>query len=162
MSRTATCFFTGRLAKDPELIVRQRADGTSFSILKINIITNSPRKVNGEWKEKSHGFFVDLFGPLAETLFQNKTLLKGDLVNLDCDIENNSYEKNGMTIYTNEFKLVDFTRLVRAPSNKTATATANANPMAYADDYSSTPVFAGIPQNTVVPSPSPVDQDCPF
>ena len=160
MSRTATCFFTGRLAKDPELIVRQRTDGTEFSILKLNIITNSSRKVNGEWKEKSHGFFVDLFGPLAETLFQNKTLLKGDLVNLDCDIENNSYEKNGMTIYTNEFKLVDFTRLVRAPSNRTATA--NANPMAYADDYSNTPVSASIPQNTVVPSPSPVDEDCPF
>ena len=53
MSRTATCLFTGRLAKDPELMVRQRADGTEFSILKLNIITNSPRKVNGEWKEKS-------------------------------------------------------------------------------------------------------------
>ena len=65
-----------------------------------------------------------------------------------------------MTIYSNEFKLVDFTRLVRAPSNRTATA--NANPMAYADDYSNTPVSASIPQNTVVPSPSPVDEDCPF
>ena len=57
MSRTATCFFTGRLAKDPELIVRQRADGTSFSILKLNIITNSPRKVNGEWKELRESVF---------------------------------------------------------------------------------------------------------
>ena len=160
MSRTATCFFTGRLAKDPELIVRQRTDGTEFSILKLNIITNSSRKVNGEWKEKSHGFFVDLFGPLANTLYQNKTLAKGDLVNLDCDIENSSYEKNGMTIYTNEFKLVDFTRLVRAPSNRTATA--NANPMAYADDYSSPQVSAGIPQNTVIPTASPIDRDCPF
>ena len=160
MSRTATCFFTGRLAKDPELVVRKRPDGTEFSILKLNIITNSPRKVNGEWKEKSHGFFVDLFGPLANTLYQNRTLLKGDLVNLDCDIENSSYEKNGMTIYTNEFKLVDFTRLVRAPSNRTATA--NANPMTYADDYSSTPVSAGIPQNTVIPNAGPIDQDFPF
>ena len=156
MSRTATCFFTGRLAKDPELIVRQRADGTEFSILKLNIITNSSRKVDGEWKEKSHGFFVDLFGPLANTLYQNKTLLKGDLVNLDCDIENNSYEKNGMTIYTNEFKLVDFTRLVRAPSNRTATA--NANPMAYADQ---TDIPVGF-TNAVIPNAGPIDDDCPF
>ena len=156
MSRTATCFFTGRLAKDPELIVRKRTDGTEFSILKLNIITNSSRKVNGEWKEKSHGFFVDLFGPLAETLYQNKTLLKGDLVNLDCDIENNSYEKNGMTIYTNEFKLVDFTRLVRAPSNRTATA--NANPMAYVDQ---TDVPVGF-MTANVPNAGPIDQNCPF
>ena len=160
MSRTATCFFTGRLAKDPELMVRKRPDGTEFSILKLNIITNSPRKVNGEWKEKSHGFFVDLFGPLANTLYQNKTLLKGDLVNLDCDIENNSYEKNGMTIYTNEFKLVDFTRLVRAPSNRTATA--NANPMAYADNYSMGPEHTNVPQTSAIPNAGPIDQDCPF
>ena len=156
MSRTATCFFTGRLAKDPELMVRKRPDGTEFSILKLNIITNSARKVNGEWKEKSHGFFVDLFGPLANTLHQNKTLLKGDLVNLDCDIENNSYEKNGMTIYTNEFKLVDFTRLARAPSNRNATA--NANPMGYVDQ-DNTPVVS---MDAVIPNAGPIDQDCPF
>ena len=160
MSRTATCFFTGRLAKDPELIVRKRTDGTEFSILKLNIITNSSRKVNGEWKEKSHGFFVDLFGPLANTLYQNKTLAKGDLVNLDCDIENSSYEKNGMTIYSNEFKLVDFTRLVRAPSNRTATA--NANPMAYADNYSMGPEYPNVPQTNAIPNAGPIDQDCPF
>ena len=151
MTMTAQATLIGRLAKDPEF---KSYNNGATKILKITIITNKAIKRGTEWVEQSNTFYADIFGPLAEVLYNNKTLQKGDLVKLDCEIYNTSYEKDGKTIYSNNFKVYDFTRLARPQANRPQNQPSGLQdvPMEYyAQQAEPTGVYTGV-----------VEDDAPF
>lgn len=157
----------GRLAKDPEF----KSVG-DVKILKLNVISNEKTKSGTEWKERSDGFYCDLYGPLGETMFNNQTFGKGDLVYIQGRIRNHSYVKNGTTIYRDVYIIDKVERLIsmknqanRNTSHPVSQIDESFYPEAYQpiQEPSPQPVPQMANNNTVmIPTGNEVDFDVPF
>lgn len=152
----------GRLAKDPEF-----KSVNDVKVLKLNVISNEKTKSGTEWKERSDGFYCDLYGPLGETMFNNQTFGKGDLVYIQGRIRNHSYVKNGTTFYRDVYIIDKIERLI---SMKNQANRNNSHPVSQIDESfypeAYQPIQEPVPQmvnNTVMtPTGNEVDQDVPF
>ena len=153
----------GRLAKDPEFKVVN-----TLKILNINVISNEKTKVNQEWRERSDGFYCTLYGPLGETMYNNQTFGKGDLVNIQGRIRNDSYVKNGVTIYRDVYIIDKIERLISMRNQNRQT---NNHPISQIDSSYLQEQYQPV-QNSmeaytttndvVLPTGSEVDGDVPF
>ena len=161
----------GRLAKDPEF-----KSVNDVKVLKLNVISNEKTKVGTEWKERSDGFYCDLYGPLGETMFNNQTFGKGDLVYIQGRIRNHSYVKNGTTVYRDVYIIDKVERLIsmkNQANRNTSHPVSQIDESFYPDTYQPVqqPIQQPSPQpepqmvnnNTVMtPTTSAVDSDIPF
>lgn len=77
----------------------------------VNVAANYNRKVNDEWQEHTRWNRVTCFGQQAE---QAQKAGVGDMVRITGDFEQSSYERNGETVYTTDFKVNSFSVLARA------------------------------------------------
>lgn len=152
----------GRLAKDPEF----KSVG-DVKVLKLNVISNEKTKSGTEWKERSDGFYCDLYGPLGETMFNNQTFGKGDLVYIQGRIRNHSYVKNGTTIYRDVYIIDKVERLIsmkNQANRNTSHPVSQIDESFYPEAYQ--PIQEPVPQmvnNTVMtPTGNEVDFDTPF
>ena len=157
----------GRLAKDPEF-----KSANDVKVLKLNVISNEKTKSGTEWKERSDGFYCDLYGPLGETMFNNQTFGKGDLVYIQGRIRNHSYVKNGATVYRDVYIIDKVERLIsmkNQANRNTSYPVSQIDESFYPDAYqpiqepSPQPVAQMANDNiTMIPTGSEVDQDVPF
>ena len=157
----------GRLAKDPEF-----KSVNDVKVLKLNVISNEKTKSGTEWKERSDGFYCDLYGPLGETMFNNQTFGKGDLVYIQGRIRNHSYVKNGATIYRDVYIIDKVERLIsmknqanRNTSHPVSQIDESFYPEAYqpVQQPSPQPVPQMVNDNTVmIPTGNEVDSEIPF
>ena len=152
----------GRLAKDPEF----KSVG-DVKVLKLNVISNEKTKSGTEWKERSDGFYCDLYGPLGETMFNNQTFGKGDLVYIQGRIRNHSYVKNGTTVYRDVYIIDKVERLIsmkNQANRNTSHPVSQIDESFYPDTYQPVqPAPQMVNNNTVMtPTVSAVDSDCPF
>ena len=100
---------TGRLGADPE--VKETAQGSKFANL--SLATNERYKdKSGEMKEKTQWHKVTVFNPnLAESI--GKYMKKGDVINVNGQVEYRSYDNNGETKYVTEIVVPRFTGTVK-------------------------------------------------
>ena len=61
----------GRLAKDPEF-----KSVNDVKVLKLNVISNEKTKSGTEWRERSDGFYCDLYGLWVRQCSTIKPLVK--------------------------------------------------------------------------------------
>ena len=89
---------TGRLGADPE--VKETSQVGKFATL--SLATNEKYKdKSGEYKEKTQWHKVTVWNPnLAESLGQY--IKKGDVINIQGQIEYRSYESDGQTKYDSD------------------------------------------------------------
>ena len=117
---------TGRLGADPE--VKETSQGGKFATL--SLATNEKYKdKSGEYKEKTQWHKVTVWNPnLAESLGQY--IKKGDVINIQGQIEYRSYESDGQTKYVTDIVVGRFTGNVKLiPMGKT---NGNSGPVAKA------------------------------
>ena len=100
---------TGRLGADPE--VKETTQGSKFANL--SLATNERYKdKSGEMKEKTQWHKVTVFNPnLAESI--GKYMKKGDVINVNGQVEYRSYDNNGETKYVTEIVVPRFTGTVK-------------------------------------------------
>jgi len=111
---------TGRLGADPE--VKETSQGGKFATL--SLATNEKYKdKDGESKEKTQWHKITVWNAnLAESL--GKYIKKGDVVNVQGQIEYRSYEAEGVTKYVTDIVVGRFSGNVKLiPMGKT-----NSNP----------------------------------
>ena len=100
---------TGRLGADPE--VKETTQGSKFANL--SLATNERYKdKSGEMKEKTQWHKVTVFNPnLDESI--GKYMKKGDVINVNGQVEYRSYDNNGETKYVTEIVVPRFTGTVK-------------------------------------------------
>lgn len=103
MKHKRTFTLRGRLWADPEQV--------SANVVKIPIVVNERyRDGNGEWQEKSEWFKPVAFGKQAELALAY--LRKGTAIEVQGELQNRSYEKDGQKHYTMDLVVDEFTPLV--------------------------------------------------
>jgi len=103
MKHKRTFTLRGRLWADPEQV--------SANVVKIPVVVNERyRDGNDEWQEKSEWFKPVAFGKQAELAMAY--LRKGTAVEVQGELQNRSYEKDGQKHYTMDLVIVEFTPLV--------------------------------------------------
>ena len=81
--------------------------------LRVNIASNySVKSDDGKWDERTRWNTVTVFGKQAEWVETKRTL--GDLVLVEGNLEDRSYEKDGETFYTTDRLANTFELLVKA------------------------------------------------
>jgi single-strand DNA-binding protein len=88
MPNVNTLTISGRLTRDPEL----KHVGDS-PLLRLGIATSKPYQQNGEWKEKTGFYNVDMWGDGATRV--EKHLRKGAPVLIEGELGYRSWEKDG-------------------------------------------------------------------
>lgn len=94
-------FITGNLTKDPELTTTKKGS----TICKFTIANNVSVKVDDKYENKATFFNIVAHGKLAENI--SKFWKKGNSILCECEITDNSYEKDGVKYYGYSFKLVN-------------------------------------------------------
>lgn len=102
--------FIGRVGTKPEL--GHTSNGNQ--VVNISIATNKKWVTNGQKHEKTSWHRVTVFGNRAGACAQY--LEKGSLVYLSGEINENNYEKNGETVYSQEF-LARTVQFLSSPRN---------------------------------------------
>ena len=90
MSNLNLSALVGRLTQDA--VLKQTEKGTFIS--NFCIAVNRARKVNDEWEEHPHYFYLNIFGKRAESL--TPYLLKGQAVSIEGHLEQDRWETNGV------------------------------------------------------------------
>lgn len=109
----------GRVTQDA--VLKQSEKGNS--VLSFNIAVNRARKVDDNWEDKPHFFWLNLFGKRAENMVQY--LLKGQTVSIEGHLEQDRWESNGVQ-HSKMSLVIDEIRLI-GTHKKTANATDNGN-----------------------------------
>lgn len=103
MKHKRTFTLRGRLWADPEQV--------SANVVKIPVVVNERyRDGNGEWQEKSEWFKPVAFGKQAELALAY--LRKGTAIEVQGELQNRSYEKDGQRHYTMDLVVAEFTPMV--------------------------------------------------
>lgn len=111
----------GNLGHNPEVhIFESGKKKVSFSVATTRRFKN---KETGEQETDSTWHRCEVWGKLAD--IAEKFLVKGSLVHIDGSIQNSSYEKEGVTIYTSTIQVREFTMLGKKPEAQTPANTAH-------------------------------------
>ncbi len=87
-------YFIGNIGHEPEL----RTTASGKPVLKLNIATQSARKVNDTWVEHPDWHRLTIFGKNAEWLA--RAAHKGDMIAVDCVVRPNRWtDKDGRAHY---------------------------------------------------------------
>lgn len=103
----------GRLGDLPEM--RYTPSGTEIASVSIAVGDDYYDKNSNEWVERTLWVRPTAFGPLAERLATK--FEKGDKVLFKCTLQNNSYEKDGVTVHTYNFRLEYIAMMEKARGN---------------------------------------------
>ncbi len=103
----------GIVGKDPE--VRHGASGNA--VVSFSMATNEKyRDKSGEYVDKTTWHNISAFGKLAEII--EKYVRKGSRLYLEGSIDNQQYEKDGVTKYITKILARDMTLLSESPKGK--------------------------------------------
>jgi single-strand DNA-binding protein len=105
MSDLNTSVLVGRVTQDA--VLRQSEKGTP--VLGFCVAVNRARKVDDNWEEQPHFFWLNLFGKRAENM--SPYLLKGQTVSIAGHLEQDRWESNG-TRHSKISLVVDDIRLI--------------------------------------------------
>lgn len=102
----------GRLTRDPE--VRYGGSDNTMAIARFNIAVD--RRFSRDSEQTADFFNITAFGKLGE--FSEKYLKKGTKIVMEGHIQNNNYEKDGKTVYSDQIiaDSIEFAESKRAAS----------------------------------------------
>ena len=107
MSSVNKCIILGRLGKDPEL--KTMTNGNKVANFSVATSKKWKDKGTGEEKSKTTWHNIVIWGNLADVAA--RYLHKGDNVYLEGEIDNRSYEKDGVTKYITEINVTQMVML---------------------------------------------------
>lgn len=99
-------FFSGYMTRDPKVVHREVRDGRERLIVQFAIAhTDYWYDARGERREKTT--FLDLTAFGSDAKYIEKYLRKGSYVSGMASVENNKYEKEGVSVSTYGFKVLE-------------------------------------------------------
>jgi len=107
MSSVNRITILGRMGKDPEL--KTMTNGNKVTNFSVATSKKWKDKVSGETKEKVTWHSIVIWGNLADVAA--RYLKKGDNVYLEGEMDNRSYEKDGVTKYISEVNVTQMVML---------------------------------------------------
>ncbi|WP_104825519.1 single-stranded DNA-binding protein [Rhizobium sp. NXC24] len=78
-------------------------------VVRVSIASNASYKENGEWVDRTNWNEVAIFDGSTRT-FVEKNVTAGDYVRIVGTLRQNSFERNGETVYTVELAAESFSR----------------------------------------------------
>jgi len=122
MSSLNMAALVGRLAQDA--ILRQSEKGTP--VLNFCVAVNRAKKIDDNWTDQPHFFYLNIFGKRAEAL--SPYLLKGQAVSIQAHLEQDRWESGGVK-HSKTAVVVDDIQLIGS-AKKQAAAGGGAKPSA--------------------------------
>ena len=107
MSSVNKCIILGRMGRDPEL--KTMTNGNKVANFSVATSKKWKDKASGEEKSKTVWHNIVIWGNLADVAA--RYLHKGDNVYLEGEMDNRSYEKDGVTKYISEVNVTQMVML---------------------------------------------------
>ena len=112
-----SCAVLGRVVADPEM--RFLPNGTGLTKVRVAVSDDYFDKGSGEWVKRSDFFNFTVWGERAQ-VFAEK-VRKGSRVLIEFRPRNNNYEKDGKTVYQDEYAVLNYYVIDKADASSEET-----------------------------------------